>query len=111
MAVRDSLDVVLARATSPESPYWSFRDLEGADPSTEQWVETRLNLSPVAAQSFPGAAGWSVHQVDADGAVYLRRRQQLTDDAVHGLITEMVTLAHTRDGQFWSWIHGDQLER
>jgi hypothetical protein len=52
-----------------------------------------------------------VHQVDTDGAIYLRRRQQLTADAVRGLITEMITLAHKFEGQFWSWIHGDQLER
>ncbi|OYX51800.1 MAG: hypothetical protein B7Y90_00295 [Alphaproteobacteria bacterium 32-64-14] len=111
MVARDPLDVVLARAINPESLYWYSLDLQGADPSVEQWVEARLNLSSAAAQAFPGATGWAVHQVDTDGAIYLRRRQQLTDDAVRGLISEMITLAHRYDGQFWSWIHGDQLER
>lgn len=108
---RESLDILLARATDPASPYWSFWQLEGVDPSVEQLVEARLNLQPCAAQTFSGAVGWTVHQVDADGTVFLRRRQQLDYNAVQGLIAEMITFAHNYEGQFWSWMHGDGLGR
>jgi hypothetical protein len=107
---RDPLEVIIARATAPDSPYWSFRNLEGAEFEMEQLVETRLNMSPAMLTAFLPAPGWTIHEVDPDGIVYLRRRQPLTDDAVRAMITEMITMARAYDGQFWSWLHGDALD-
>jgi hypothetical protein len=107
--VADPLEVVIARATAADSAYWSFRDLEGADPAIEQLVEVRLNMSPHRLAGFSPGRGWTIHETDPDGIVYMRRRQALTDDAVRAMITEMITLAHACDGQFWSWMHGSKL--
>lgn len=107
---RDQLEVVIARATAPDSPYWSCRDLEGEDPEVAQLVETRLNMSPETLVTFSPPPGWTIHETDPDGIVYLRRRQPLTDDAVRSMIAEMITAARACDGQFWSWLHGDALD-
>jgi hypothetical protein len=107
---RDLLEVVIARSTAADSLYWSFRDLEGADPEIEQLVEARLNMSPEKLATFSPPPSWTVQETDPDGIVYMRRWQALTDDAVKGMITEMISMAYACDGQFWSWLHGSALD-
>jgi hypothetical protein len=106
----DPLEVVIGRATAADSPYWSFRDLEGADPALEQLVEVRLNVPPQRLASFSPGPGWTIHETDPDGIVHMRRRQALTDDAVRAMIVEMIALAGAYDGRFWSWLHGSALD-
>ncbi len=107
---RDPLEVVIARSTAEDSLYWHGRDLDGADPEIEQLIETRLNMSPERLATFSPPPGWTIHETDPDGIVYMRRRQALTDDAVKGMITQMITVAYACDGQFWSWLHGSALD-
>ena len=51
-------------------------------------------------------AGWTIARRDADlRAVFLRRKQRLTRQAVRDLITEAIVFAHQTGGRFQSWLH------
>lgn len=101
------LQAAIERLSSKESFYWAFREAEGPEQAVEQDVEIRLNL-PAEHLTGPTPDGWTLAHL-AGSAVYLRRRQTLTDSEVRRLFVDALTLAHDRNGQFHSWVHGDSV--
>ncbi|MDP1632587.1 MAG: hypothetical protein Q8L66_14320 [Caulobacter sp.] len=105
----DYLQHAIDRARSKDSIYWAFRSAVPSDWNAEHEVEIRLNLS-----SAPGSLdweGWSLAKIDHElGAVFLRRRQPLTDDDLRRLFEDALTLSVRKDGQFHSWVHGARLD-
>jgi hypothetical protein len=105
------LQEAIDRVCAADSFYWSSREAKGRAREREDEVEIRLNL-PAAALTDARFDGWTVAARDTGlGAVFLRRRQALTDSAVRRLFTDALTLAVQHGGRFHSWVHGDSLPR
>ena len=102
------LDAIVERSCAPESLYWSFRADE-ADRSAIHNVEIRINLDAADAAAFYTPVGWVLARRESD-AVFLRRRQSLSDQDVKILIGDALRIAWDRNGQFQSWLHAPDLD-
>ena len=100
------LKATIERATDPSSFYWAFRDVSDEAGRDEREVEIRINVAPEAVRTLDPPSEWSVHSRDHEVcALFLRRRQPLTDAAVLGLIRDAIVLADRLGGRFHSWAH------
>lgn len=106
----DRLKAAVARACSPNSVYWLFRQGNEADFAKEQEVEVRVDVDPQRVATFDEPVGWRVaHTKPDDGIIYMRRILPLTDDALEAMFAEMLALAEAHNGRFHSWLHGSDL--
>jgi len=105
----DRLKAAVARVCSPDSHYWASRD-NGIDVVKACEIEVRLDIDPRTASSFVAPSGWRLaHSKPEDGMVFLRRTQQLTDDALKTMFAEVLGIAIERNARFHSWMHAPNL--
>lgn len=100
----------ILRLWKPRSMYWVFRDSAGLDRREAHEVEIRLNLSPEKCVRISNLPGWRVAKGREDGALFLRRKQPLTNSALRGLFRAALVLAYAHGGQFHSWMHEPHLD-
>ena len=105
----DRLAHAIDNVRDHSSLYWGFYNSDEVV-GGEEVVEVRFNASPQKAQTFTPPTGWSVHRVHRGEAVFLRRRQELTDKAVESMLVEMLQLAAAQGMQLHSWMHGSALD-
>jgi|WetSurMetagenome_2_1015567.scaffolds.fasta_scaffold142558_3 hypothetical protein len=104
--MNSDLAAAIKRACSPSSFYWAFLGVSRQDASEEREVEIRINAATETVSTLEQPPGWTLERRDASlGAVFLRRKQRLTRQAVRGLIRDAITLAHEAGGTFQSWAH------
>ena len=104
--MNSDLAAAIERACRPSSFYWAFLDVSGQDAREEREVEIRINATIETVGALEPPHGWTIARRDtALGAVFLRRKQRLTRQAVRDLIRDAILLAHEVDGRFQSWAH------
>ncbi len=109
MITRD-LSEVINRVYRKDSYYWAFRHTKGLDRSRDHEVEVRIDLPVDAIAAVKAVAGWKiVHVNEADGMLFMRRFQPLSDNKVRAMFIEVVTFAFNRSGRFHSWMHKPDL--
>jgi hypothetical protein len=100
------LAAIIEHACGPNSIYWAFLDVSKQDPREDREVEIRINVTGETAAKLKPPSGWTIARRDTDlGAVFLRRKQRLTHQAVSDLIRDALLLAHDAGGTFQSWAH------
>lgn len=100
------LDTVIELACSPSSIYWAFLDVSEEEVQEQREVEIRINAAHETVGTIEPPLGWRVARRDTDlGAIFLRRKQRLTSQAIRSLIRDALLLAHKAGGTFQSWAH------
>jgi hypothetical protein len=106
----ERLKAAVARVCSPDSYYWLSRQADGLNLHEDHEVEVRLDIDPQRVPTFVAPPGWQMaHTKPADGMVFLRRIQPLTDEALKAMFEEVLALAVAHNGRFHSWMHAPEL--
>jgi hypothetical protein len=101
----DRLEQAVESVRDRTSFYWAYFHPEETV-GGEELVEVRLNGASETVGALQPPEGWSVHRVQWDEAVYLRRHQRLTDETVEAMLLQMLAFAAKTGMQLHSWLHG-----
>ncbi len=104
----DRLEEAIRRVRDRSSLYWAFYRAE-EEPDGDQEVEIRLDLPTGAAGLFEAPPGWRIHEITSSRALFMRRRQPLSEVGVEEMLIEMLRLAEASSATFHSWAHGSDL--
>ncbi|MGZ8284340.1 MAG: hypothetical protein ACXW27_07480 [Allosphingosinicella sp.] len=101
----DRLEEAIRRVRDRTSLYWAFHDPAEAGAAAQD-VEVRLDLPLDGARRFEAPPGWRVREIKWGRAVFMRRRQRVSEAEVEEMLVEMLRLAHAQSGQLHSWTCG-----
>lgn len=101
------IDKILEEIRDGTSLYWAFYAPD--DTGDVEAIEVRLNASIRSAKRFIAPNGWTLHRIQWNDTLFIRRQQQMDREAIEEMLCEMLQFAAVHGMTFHSWQAGPGL--